>query len=71
MKTYRFRTNAKCAGCVSNIEWFLKKIPGIGTWKIDLQSPDKVLEIQSENDLTAEVLDAVKKAGYQAEPLAV
>lgn len=68
MKTSRFKTNAKCGGCVSKIEEFLNKIVDRERWVLDLESPDKVLEVTS--DVPDEkIIEQVKKAGYKAEKL--
>lgn len=70
MKTYRFKTDANCSGCVKSIGWFLDKIEGIKSYKFDIEHPDHILEVQSEKDITAEIVETVKKAGWYAEPIA-
>lgn len=67
MKTYKLKTNAKCGGCTTKIDQKLKENPNAGTWKFDLQDPDKTLEITTDLPVD-EVIEIVSKAGYKAEP---
>lgn len=64
----KFKTNAKCGGCVAAIGEKLKGIMGEGDWSIDLQSPDRILTVTAA--VPAErVMDAVKAAGFKVEQL--
>jgi copper chaperone len=65
MEILRFKTNLKCSGCISAITHGLEKIEGIGKWNVDLSSPDRILEINSPSEKATEILEAVKKAGYE------
>lgn len=68
METMRFRTNAKCQGCLGAIANKLNKIVNEGDWLLDLKSPDKVLEVTT--DLPRETIIAtVAEAGFKAEPM--
>lgn len=68
MKTLRFKTNAKCGGCVAGIGKELDKILSAEQWSVDLASPDRVLTVTS--DRTAdEIRAAVEAAGFRAESL--
>jgi copper chaperone len=69
MEILRFKTNLKCSGCIAAIEHGLVKIEGIGTWKVDLLSPEKILEINTTQERAGEIIDAVKKAGYEISQL--
>jgi copper chaperone len=69
METLRFKTNLKCSGCIAAITPGLNKIEGIGEWKVDLSSPDRTLEIDIPDDKAGEILDSVKKAGYEISQL--
>ena len=68
MKTRKFKTNAKCGGCVAKIGTQLSTILPVGQWSIDLDSPDKTLMIISDID-PEEVIRAVEKAGFKAEEI--
>jgi len=65
MKKLLFKTNLKCNGCVSAITPGLENLKTIKHWAVDLENPDKVLEVESPEDISEEVIASVKKAGYQ------
>jgi copper chaperone len=65
MKTLLFKTSLKCGGCVQAITPGLDSITSIKKWSVDLVSVDKVLEIESSEDISDEVIESVKKTGYQ------
>lgn len=68
MTTMRFKTNAKCGGCVSAIGAKLNRILSSDDWSINLDDPDKVLEVRV--DIAPEIVVAtVKEAGFKAERL--
>lgn len=68
MKTTKFKTSAKCGGCVAKIGEYLDKAVSREQWNIDLASPDKILTITS--DLTdEEVMKLVKEAGFKVEKI--
>lgn len=64
METLRFKTSLKCGGCVQAITPGLKSLNTIVKWSVDLENPDKVLEVESSEDISDQVMDSVKKAGY-------
>ncbi|MBQ4279848.1 MAG: heavy metal transport/detoxification protein [Rikenellaceae bacterium] len=68
MKTSRFKTNAKCGGCVARIKPFLDRILKEDEWSFDLASPDKVLNVTSEKPDEL-IMDAVREAGYKIEKI--
>lgn len=68
MTTMRFKTNAKCGGCVAAIGAKMNQLVKDNEWSIDLKSPDKVLEVTA--DVPADkVVAAVTEAGFKAEQL--
>jgi copper chaperone len=68
MKTYNFKTNLKCSGCVSALMPFMNELKGIQNWNIDLENENKTLIINSDNSLSEkEIIETVSKAGYTAE----
>lgn len=68
MATMKFKTNAKCGGCVSAIGTKLNTFLKPEDWSIDLTDPNKVLEVKVDI-LPETVLSAVKDAGFKAEQL--
>lgn len=61
----RFKTNAKCGGCVASIASKLEGLVDEKDWSLDLKSADKVLEVKA--DIPAIVIiAAVEEAGLKA-----
>ena len=48
MNIYKFKTTMSCSGCVSKVEKFLNEEKDILKWEVDLNSPDKILTIETE-----------------------
>lgn len=68
MTTMKFKTNAKCGGCVAAIGSQLNKLVKDNEWSIDLKSPEKVLEVTA--DVPADkIIATVTEAGFKAEQL--
>ena len=65
METLRFKTNLKCSGCIAAISHGLDKIEGIGEWKVDLSSPDRILEINTPAEKEGDILETIRKAGSE------
>lgn len=66
MAVQRFKTNAKCGGCVSAIGLKLNKLMKENEWSIDLKSPEKTLEVTADVPAVA-IMAAVKEAGFKVE----
>lgn len=69
METIKFKTNIKCGGCIAAVTPFLTADNGIEKWAVDLQSPDRILSVETDKS-AEEVADVVKKAGYLATEIA-
>jgi copper chaperone len=63
MSLFKFKTNMKCNGCIQSVTPFLNNISGLKSWKVDLESPDKILEVEGEINADI-IIEAVKKAGF-------
>ncbi len=63
-----FKTNIKCGGCVSKVKPYLDGLKEIRSWKVDLDSPDRILTVEGEisGDL---VIKAIASAGYRADSI--
>ena len=69
MKTYQFRTNINCSGCVAKITPYLDANNEIKSWKVETLNPDKILTVETDY-LSEEMIGTiVKNAGFRAEPL--
>lgn len=66
MEERRYRTSAKCNGCVSAITGKLDEIMGREDWNIDLKSPDRVLTVKSDV-AEEEIVSRVKGLGFKIE----
>ena len=69
MEIYKFKTSAKCGGCVSNIGRYLDEIKEIDRWNINLNDPMRILEVSSESDISDVVMASIRKAGYKVDLL--
>jgi copper chaperone len=69
MKIFKFKTNINCSGCIKSVTPFLNELDNVEAWKVDTENPDKVLEIELEDDRTEIVIEAVKKAGFTIEEI--
>lgn len=66
MSTYKFKTTMSCSGCVSKVEKFLNGEKDILKWEVDLNSPDKILTIETEKLEANQIPPLLLKAGYKA-----
>jgi copper chaperone len=67
MKPIRFKTNINCGSCIQSVSPFLNDLDNVDLWKVDTDNPDKILEVELDDDNVAAVIDAVQKAGYTIE----
>jgi copper chaperone len=69
METVQFKTNINCGGCVARITPKLNEAQGIVAWKVDTDSPNKVLTVDTNNLPKESIVEIVKKAGFSIQPL--
>lgn len=70
METLQFKTNIKCAGCVSKATPFLNSAAGANNWSVDVQSNDKVLTVIKERAVSSDaIIQSLAEAGFQANPI--
>jgi len=67
MKTLKFKTSIKCGNCIKTVTPHLNAIKGIASWKVDINSPDRLLEVETEDVNENEIVETLKKIGYNAE----
>ena len=68
MRTYKFKTNINCGGCIKKVTPFLNQLPDV-EWKVDIQDARKILEVKSDIVDAGKVIGKVKEAGYEIELL--
>ncbi len=68
-KTYTFKTNIKCGGCLAKVSPFLNAARGISHWEVDITDINKILTVQSDGITEGEVIRIVQEAGYKIEAL--
>lgn len=69
MEERRFKTSAKCAGCVSAIGEQLGKVMQPEQWSVDLSSPDKILTVRSADVSDGRIVELVNAAGFKIEKI--
>ena len=69
MKKMLFKTNINCNGCIKSVTPYLNELDMIESWQVDIENPNKILKVESENDDQHEVIEAVTKAGFKIEPI--
>jgi copper chaperone CopZ len=70
METVKFKTTIKCSGCVATVTPYLNEAVGASNWNVDIQSPDKVLTVNTDQkEQEAEVIKKLQEAGYKAEKI--
>lgn len=69
MKTVKFKTNINCGSCIKSVTPFLNDLDNIDLWKVDTENPDKILNVELDDDNVQVVIDAVVKAGFNIEQI--
>lgn len=70
MSTYFFKTNINCLGCVNQIKPQLDKMESeksIEYWHIDLNSPEYLLEIETNKLSPEQVKHIIRETGFDAD----
>ncbi len=65
----KFKTSAKCAGCVKAIGEKLSAVLSDGDWSIDLNSADRVLSVSADEPTDAVIEQLVREAGFKIEKI--
>ena len=66
MKTIELKTNIMCGSCVAKVAPSLNETVRAANWKVDTQTPRKILTVSTDELNEEEVIKAVEKAGYQS-----
>lgn len=65
MSTYTFKTNINCGNCIKSVTPFLNELDNVDSWKVDTENPDKILEVELDDEDVQAVVNAVEKAGFK------
>jgi copper chaperone len=69
MKLLQFKTNLNCNNCVARVTPVLNEKAGLGNWSVNVDDPNKLLTVKSQ-DLSAEDIQiSIRKTGFLAELL--
>ena len=60
-------TGMRCAGCAANVERTVKKLSGVAEVYVSVAAKTMNLEMDSSRITPAEIVEAVRKAGFDAE----
>ncbi len=62
---FQFKTNINCSGCVAKVTPALNEASGIVHWEVNTNSKEKILTVQSGGITQEQVMEVVKKSGFQ------
>lgn len=65
----KFKTNINCSRCVAAVTPLLAKIAGLESWSVDTDDSDKILTVSLAGASDEEVVESIRKAGFQIEPI--
>lgn len=69
MKTLKFKTNIKCAGCLARVSPSLNETAGEDNWEVDINTPEKILTVVSDEVDASSIIFAINEAGFTADSL--
>ncbi len=67
MKTLKFKTTIKCSGCLAKVSPFLNDEQSIQKWTVDINTPEKILTVETTETNGEKIIEAVEKAGFKIE----
>ena len=65
MKILKFKTNINCNNCIASVTPFLNNVDSIDEWRVDIETANKILEVESEDGIVEDVTSAVTEAGFE------
>jgi copper chaperone CopZ len=69
---YTFKTNINCLGCVNQVKPHLDQLEqtqAIEHWRLDLNSPEHILTIETNALSREEVENVIETAGFSTQPV--
>ncbi len=69
MRTYQFKTNINCGGCLDKVSSYLDNAQEIFQWQVDTTAEDNVLTVTGKDTLASkDIVDIINLAGFSAKP---
>ena len=64
---WRFRTSIMCNGCIAKVKPILDGTEGISSWKVNLDTPDRILTVVPDGIAEDDLLALIRNAGFTIE----
>lgn len=68
MTQFKFKSNINCGSCIQKVTPTLNTLEGVDDWHVDTTHPGKILTVEVENLDKLEIVSALEKIGFSAEP---
>jgi copper chaperone len=65
MSQLTFSSNIACNGCLSKVQPVLDQLKGIHSWEVDLESPEKIVTVETTTCEAEEIKQALATVGYK------
>ncbi|MCA0362575.1 MAG: heavy-metal-associated domain-containing protein [Bacteroidetes bacterium] len=65
----KFKTNINCNNCVAKVQTTLDGLVGAGNWQVDINNPEKILDVKNLEIAAQDVTNKLKRIGFSAEEL--
>ena len=65
MSHITFSSNIACNGCLSKVQPILDELEGVSSWEVDLESPEKIVTVETTTCEAEEIKQAVATVGYK------
>ncbi|WP_347925084.1 heavy-metal-associated domain-containing protein [Pontimicrobium sp. SW4] len=69
MTIVKYKTNIQCTGCIKSLTPVLNNLDNIDSWKVDLESSNRILEVDLDDNDKETVFNAVKGLGFEIEEI--
>ena len=66
-KTFQFKTNINCSGCVAKVKTALDNASGICHWNVDTSDAQRLLTVHSNGISEDEIIKVVGEQGFKIE----
>jgi copper chaperone len=69
MNSIKLKTNINCSACLARVIPSLNELAGVNNWSVDINNPDKILEVKTDILKKDDVISTLKNVGFIAESL--